>query len=230
MHGLPTPAQLAEMDEFLSGEEVTVQAQYGFTGDSQSEMRVAEYDAENDVWLADIPNTYLTKNAPVHVYVYVMHGVKENLSRSKTCYEAVFTPISRPAPNTQVTPEQGNAWEILMEEINLTMSAMNTATSNANAATEEARTAIDEANTVTEKLDSLAVTASTLTPGSEATAEITDQGWRKVIAFGIPQGARGETGAQGEKGEKGDKGDTGATGPAGVTFRLDGTTLYIDTV
>ena len=33
MHGLPTPEELAEMDDFLVGDAVTVQAQYGYIGD-----------------------------------------------------------------------------------------------------------------------------------------------------------------------------------------------------
>ena len=36
MHGLPSPKELAERDDFLSGDAVTVQAQYGFVGDSQT--------------------------------------------------------------------------------------------------------------------------------------------------------------------------------------------------
>ncbi len=32
MRGLPTPDELAEMDDFLAGDVVTVQAQYGYAG------------------------------------------------------------------------------------------------------------------------------------------------------------------------------------------------------
>lgn len=43
MHGLPTPEELAEMDDFLVGDAVTVQAQYGYIGDSQTETRLAGF-------------------------------------------------------------------------------------------------------------------------------------------------------------------------------------------
>lgn len=230
MTGLPSPQELAGRDDLLSGGEVTVQAQYSFKGDSQAEMRVAEYDEETAAWIADIPNAYLSRSAPVYVYVYVMYGAKDGLSRAKTCYEAVFTPIGRPAPSTQVTPEQGNAWDILVEEVNLTIAATKTAASGANAAAEEAHAAIESARQTASKLDNLAATASTLPHGSEATASVTDQGWRKLLALGIPQGQPGATGPKGDKGDKGDRGAQGPAGPAGVTFRLSGTTLYIDTV
>ena len=109
MYGLPSPEELAQMDELLSGEEVTVQAQYSFKGDTQSEMRVAFYEPDLAAWIAEIPNVYLTRSAPVFVHVYVVYGASDSLSRAKTCYEAVFTPIGRPAPSSQVTPDQQNA-------------------------------------------------------------------------------------------------------------------------
>lgn len=75
-------------------------------------------------------------------------------------------------------------------------------------------------------LTGASATATTLSPGSEATASYSEG----VFTFGIPQGARGETGAtgatgpqgergpqgiQGERGPTGATGATGATGPAG---------------
>ncbi len=288
MHGLPTPEELLEMDELLSGEDATVQVQYSHKGDERSEMRLAHYDEAAGAWLADVPGAYLTRSAPVFVHVYVMYGAEGGISRAKTCYEAAFTPMSRPAPSTMVTPDQVNEWDALVGEINLTLSTMNTAVSGANAATErtndaiaraqtatqdaqaatgEAQKATGEARTATEgasreagKIRAMRATAKTLAPGSSATAALTDDGTRFALALGIPQGAKGDTGArgpagpQGPQGVKGDtgttgatgpqgprgatgatgpqgpKGDKGDTGPAGVTFRLSGTTLYIDTV
>ncbi|MDO5378725.1 MAG: collagen-like protein [Clostridia bacterium] len=247
LHGLPTPKELLEMDELLSGETVTVQVQYSHKGDEQSEMRLARYDEEAGVWLADVPNAYLTRSAAVIVHVYVMYGVEDGLSRAKTCYEAAFTPVSRPAPSTMVTPEQVSSWDAMVEEVNLTLSEMNAAISEANASVEGARTAADgaqaaasganaaagsaqaaaqNASAMTGKLRNMRVTANTLSPGSSATAALSDDGTRFSLALGIPSGATGATGPQGERGPKGDKGDTG---PAGVSFRLDGTTLYITT-
>lgn len=226
MMGLPSPQELAKEDDFLSGEEVTVQAQYSYRGDSQSEMRVAEYDEEHAAWVAEIPNAYLRRSAPVYVYVYVMHGAQDGVSRARTRYEAVFTPMGRPAPSSEVTPDQANAWDVLVAEVNLTMSGMNTAISRANAAAESASQAQRMAETAGSQWAEAQVTVDTLEPGSEATVSSAVSEGIRTLSFGIP---RGETGAQGPKGDKGDKGDTGATGPAGVTFSLSGTTLTITT-
>lgn len=230
MTGLPAPDMLAEADEFLSGEEVTVQAQFGYRGDAQSEPRLAQYEEATETWLVDVPDTYLTRAEPVHVYVYVMYGADDERSRAKTMYEGVFTPISRPAPNTAVTPDQLNAWDVLVAEVNLTLSEMNAAISGANAAAADAATAAQAAQSAAQTAKNAAeeaqaagdawknatASATTLDPGSEATVTLSEnaQGGRHLIC-GIPRG---------EKGEKGD------TGPAGVTFTLSGTTLYIDTV
>ena len=160
MHGLPTPQELAERDDFLSGDTVTVQAQYGFIGDSQTETRLASYEEESGCWTADIPDIYLTRSSTVKVFVYVGYGAAEGMGRSKTCYEGSFTPISRPAPGTQVTPGQANAWDELVAEVNLTLAKMNTATSNTNAATEEASRATEAANTATKNANLAASNAN----------------------------------------------------------------------
>ena len=160
MHGLPTPEELAEMDDFLTGDSVTVQAQYGYIGDSQTETRLASYEEESGCWTADIPDIYLTRSSTVKVFVYVGYGAAEGMGRSKTCYEGSFTPISRPAPGTQVTPGQANAWDELVAEVNLTLAKMNTATSNTNAATEEASRATEAANTATKNANLAASNAN----------------------------------------------------------------------
>lgn len=232
MYGLPTPQELSERDDFLSGDMVTVQAQYSHRGDAQSESRLAVYDEDEDAWFADVPDVYMTRAEPVYVYVYVMYGADAEHSRSKTMYEGRFTPIARSAPGTAVTPDQLNAWDALVAEVNLTLASMNTAISDANAATaqanaaagkandaaDEARTAANAASSAVEganKWANATASAATLEPGSEATVTVTEnaQGG-KHLTYGIPRG---------EKGEKGD------TGPAGVTFRLENATLYIDT-
>ena len=84
MHGLPSPQELAERDDFLSGDAVTVQAQYGFVGDSQTETRMASYDEGSGCWTADIPDIYLTRSSTVKVFVYVGYGAAEGAGRSKT--------------------------------------------------------------------------------------------------------------------------------------------------
>lgn len=160
MHGLPSPKELAERDDFLSGDVVTVQAQYGFIGDSQTETRLASYDEASGCWTADIPDIYLTRSSTVKVFVYVGYGAAEGAGRSKTCYEGSFTPISRPAPGTQVTPGQANAWDELVAEVNLTLAKMNTATSGANAATETANVAAGGANQAADAANKAAEAAS----------------------------------------------------------------------
>lgn len=255
MHGLPSPRELAERDDFLSGDAVTVQAQYGFVGDSQTETRMASYDEGSGCWTADIPDIYLTRSSTVKVFVYVGYGAAEGAGRSKTCYEGSFTPVSRPAPGTQVTPEQTNAWDALVAEVNLTLAKMNTAVSGANAAAETAGTAAKAAdkaagsassaaeaanqaaeaantaaagaNTQAAHLQSMVVQAATREYGSGSTASLTDDGEKKVLSLGLERGMPGRDGAKGDKGEKGDKGDTGT---AGVTFQLVGTVLTITTV
>lgn len=231
MRGLPTPDELAEMDDFLTGDVATVQAQYGYAGDSQTETRIASYDEETGCWTADIPDVYLTRSSAVKVFVYVSYGATDGESRAKTCYEGSFTPISRPAPSTQVTPSQGNAWDALVTEINLTLSKINTAISEANAATEGAKTqteatqkAVQAANTQAQRLADMDIRAQAREYGSGSTAQMADSGGKLVLTLGIE---RGKPGAKGDKGEKGDRGDKGDTGPAGVTFSLSGTTLTI---
>lgn len=233
MRGLPTPDELAEMDDFLTGDMATVQAQYGYAGDSQTETRIASYDEETGCWTADIPDVYLTRSSAVKVFVYVSYGATDGESRAKTCYEGSFTPISRPAPSTQVTPSQGNAWDALVTEINLTLSKINTAISEANAATEGAKTqteatqkAVQAANAQAQRLADMDIRAQAREYGSGSTAQMADSGGKLVLTLGIE---RGKPGAKGDKGDKGDRGDKGDTGPAGVTFSLSGTTLTITT-
>lgn len=232
MHGLPTPEELAEMDDFLVGDAVTVQAQYGYIGDSQTETRLAAFDAQTGCWEAEIPDAYLTRSSAVKVFVYVSYGATEDEVRAKTCYEGSFTPISRPAPGSQVTPSQGNAWDALVAEINLTLSKMNTAISETNAAAENALEATKAANTQTDHLSKMTVQAETRNYGSGSTAALTDDGTKKVLTLGLERGPKGD---KGDKGDQGDKGATGATGPqgpkgpAGVTFTMSGTVLYITT-
>lgn len=229
MHGLPTPDDLAQMDDFLSGDVVTVQAQYAYKGDSQSEPRLCQYDAQDDCWLAEVPDVYLTHSETVEVYVYVMYGADEEHSRSKTMYVGSFVPIERSAPSSDVTPDQLNAWDKLVAEINLVLAKAEEAISNTNAAAAEANEAAQEAReaaeaardaanaagAMTESWKNVTTSTTTLEPGTDAKVTLTDNSdGNKHFSFEIPRG---------EKGEKGDK------GPAGVTFTLRGLDLYIDT-
>lgn len=190
MRGLPSPDELSERDDFLAGDVVTVQAHYSFTGDSQTEARVALWDEVEGVWVAAIPDVYLRRNSDVHVYVYVSYGSTEESMRTKTCYEAVFRPISRPAPSDNVTPDQTSEWESLVAEVTLALSNISTATSNANAAA-------TAANEAANKLNDLSAEAVTLAPGSAASANIVDQSGRKRLVIGVPKGEKGDQGVPG---------------------------------
>ena len=198
MHGLPSPAELAGRDDFLSGDVVTVQAQYAFRGDSQTETRLAVYDEETGTWTAAVPDSYLTRCEDVQVYIYVGYGQTEESMRAKTCYEAVFRPVSRPAPGTEVTPDQKNAWDALAQEVNLAIADMGRAASNANAQAAVAKEAAEWAQSSAQKTDdgmakinATTVTAQSLPPGSEATVVVTEKGTHKEVAFGIPKGMPG---------------------------------------
>lgn len=188
LHGLPSPQELAGRDDFLSGDLVSVQAHYSYAGESQTEARIAVWDGEARVWTAAVPDAYLLRNEDVHVYVYVGYGQTEESMRAKTMYEAVFRPIARPAPGTSVTPDQTNAWDALVQEVNLAITSANTAASNANAAATQAKE-------TGAKFDAMQVAAVTLPAGSDAIAEIEDKGSYKKITFGIPKGEQGEKGS-----------------------------------
>lgn len=190
LYGLPSPDDLAMRDDFLSGDIVTVQTQYAYRGDSQTETRLAVYDEQAGVWTAAVPDTYLMRSADVHVYIYVGYGQTAEGMRAKTCYEAVFRPMGRPAPGTEVTPDQMNAWDALVAEVNLAIAGVNEAASSASAAATVAREMAD-------KLDATTAEAVTLEPGSAATAEVTDMAGRKHIVIGVPEGKQGEQGVPG---------------------------------
>lgn len=148
LRGLPTPQELAVEDELLSGDSVSVQVQFAYRGDSQSEPRPAGYDAAEGCWVCEVPDAYLTRASEVQVYVYVGYGADEDgKTRSKTMYTATFRPEGRPAPNDSVTPDQKNAWDALVAEVNLALSAVAKATSGANAAAQTAQNAADNIGT-----------------------------------------------------------------------------------
>lgn len=131
MRGLPTPYELSEMDAFLSGDAVTVQAQFGYMGDSQTESRLAEWDENRGAWVVSIPDAYLTRSETVRVYVEVYYDADENGGRTKTMYEGVYRPVSRPASSNTVTDDQLSAWETLEAEVDLVLVSAGTAVTNA---------------------------------------------------------------------------------------------------
>ena len=232
LRGLPSPEELLERDTMLSGDAVTVQAQFAYEGDSQTEPRLAAWDDDLQAWLVDIPDAYLTRSETVRVFVEVYYGADENGARTKTMYEGVFKPISRPASLGTATDDQLAAWETLAAEVDLVLStagpaqqnavsqaesaisAANTAQASADNAREaawEAYGAEDALSAMGETLGGITVQTQTLPPGSAATATLSGS----VMTLGIPRGADGA------------KGETGDTGPADITLSFSGGVLTI---
>ena len=232
LRGLPSPEELLEKDALLSGEAVTVQAQFAYEGDSQTEPRLAAWDDDMYAWLVDIPDAYLTSSETVRVFVEVYYGADENGGRTKTMYEGVFKPISRPASNDTATEDQLSAWAALAAEVDLVLStaspaqqgavsqaesaisaanAAQASADNAREAAQEAQVAEDVLSAMEEALGGITVQTQTLPPGSAATATLSGS----VLTLGIPKGATGA------------KGDTGNTGPADITLSFSGGVLTI---
>lgn len=86
----------------------------------------------------------------------------------------------------------------------------NAAASNANSKATAANAAATAANTAAGKIDAMTVSATGLAAGAAPTVSVTDDGTKKIIAFGIPKGDKGDTGATGATGPQGPKGDTGS--------------------
>ena len=232
LRGLPSPEELLERDTMLSGDAVTVQAQFAYEGDSQTEPRLAAWDEDMQAWLVDIPDAYLTRSETVRVFVEVYYGADENGARTKTMYEGVFRPISRPASNDTATDDQLSAWETLAAEVDLVLStagpAQQNAVSQAESAVAAANAAQDSADNAREAaqntnaaksalsamaktLGGMTVRTTSLAAGSSATAALSGN----VLTLGIPKGATGA------------KGDTGNTGPADITLSFSGGVLTI---
>ena len=232
LRGLPSPEELLKKDALLSGEAATVQAQFAYEGDSQTEPRLAAWDEDMRAWLVDIPDAYLTRSETVRVFVEVYYGADENGGRTKTMYEGVFKPISRPASLGTATDDQLAAWETLAAEVDLVLSTAGPAQQNAvsqaesavaaaNAAqdsADNAREAAQNTNAAKSALSAMAKTLGGMTvrtvkleAGKAATAELSGN----VLTLGIPRGATGA------------KGDTGNTGPADITLSFSGGVLTI---
>jgi hypothetical protein len=221
MHGLPSPPEMAGRDDLLSGDLVTVQAQFSYKGDSQADMRLAMWDEKRQVWLVDVPDEYLARQRDVHVYVFCYYGSDEIGERGETAYEATFRPISRPAPSGTVTEEQLRQWANLKAEIEISVSKVDNAIQNAldaaQAAAEEGeriqnetKGAASAASSVKQALNALGdaggdlgnaeISVVSLPAGSQATASLDMTGSTGRLTLGIP---RGNNGAQGEQGELG---------------------------
>ena len=178
--GLPSPDDLAKKDDFLSGDQVTVECQFAFQGDSQTESRLAQWDDDKEAWIANVPDVYLQRYEEVHFYVLVFYGSTEDDGiRRKTMYEAVFTPQYRPAPSDTVTPAQQDAWAALVGQVNEALLTIRTATDNANSKAQLAQEAAENAgstsaaavaaaNTATANANTATANANTATANTNA--------------------------------------------------------------
>lgn len=226
LNGLPSPEELGEADEFLSGDLVAVQAHFSYRGDAQAQVRLAQWDDENYCWVALIPDEYLTRSEEVSVHVVVSHGVDSTGSRNKTRYEGVFIPTRRPAPNNVVSDDQLDSWDGNVEEINLVLASAQTAIEKAEAVLEEAEqaesdalgavsptseaarnaaSAYNRAEALEDRFGALTVYTNTLAPGADATASLDGN----ALTFGVPKGVRG------------DQGPSGSDGPSDVDIAFD---------
>ena len=88
--------------------------------------------------------------------------------------------------------------------------AQSAAAGSASQAQQSATAAAESAASVADKFIASAQ-ATTLEPGSQATASVENQ----VLTIGVPKGDKGDTGEKGDTGPQGPKGDTGETGQQG---------------
>lgn len=245
LSGLPSPDEFAQMDDLVSGSSVAVQVHYSHTGDSQSEMRLAQWDDWRGVWIAEIPDEYLTRSEPVNVHVYVYYGEKsEDLmflnteaevnARAQTMYEGVFTPKSRPAPGGSVTNEQLEAWAEYVENVDLALADAGSAVTLARGAATAALAAAEEAEKTAKTTNAAAKNAedaaakleaatskigrarvSVIDLDPELAQDATVVLYHNTVTFGIVQGAKGE------------QGDAGKTGPTDITLAFSSGALTI---
>lgn len=96
------------------------------------------------------------------------------------------------------------------------LDASNSADS-AEASAQSASSDATRAETARAFLEGVSAEATTLSPGSQATASY-DEG---VFSFGIPQGLKGDTGATGPAGERGPQGIQGPKGEKGDSIKGD---------
>lgn len=233
IHGLPSPMELAQRDEFLSGDMATMQVHFGRKGDSQTQARLALWEEETGCWLTMIPDEYLQTAEGVYAYIYVSYGMDETGNgRTKTMYALSFRPIERPAPNNVATEAQWEAWATKKTEMELTIDALKaaqTAAQTAQAAAKEAvETALKTAEAVRQaqgmqqaqaqrmeeierQWEHMAIRTEALPAGAQATAHLSGS----VLTWGLPRGAAGA------------KGETGDPGPADIALLMEDGVLTI---
>lgn len=135
-----------------------------------------------------IPDAYLTSGSPIYAWIYLHAGNDDG----ETEY-VITIPVNKRAAitNQEPTPVQQDAITEAIAALNDAVEQTAQDVIDTNAAKEAAEAARDE-------ITGMSATATTLAPGSSATASYANG----VLSLGIPRG---------DQGEKGDTGDTGAT-------------------
>jgi len=152
----------------------------------------------NRAWVI-LPEAAYAYPGPLSVVIRVVNG------DDKTVIGAVSGYVTRSISGSPVDPGHviPDITELLaiIEECEEAAGDANSAAALANTKAGLADTAATRANTAAAALEDMDATATTLTPGSSATATVSTVDGHYRVSLGIPQGA------------KGDKGDTGDIGP-----------------
>lgn len=134
---------------------------------------------------------------PSFVYAYVGRLVI-TLSAGGTALAQIYATVKNGSTNVVVDP--GNVLPNLDEiqqtmlDVEAALQAIEAALAASSAATTAANEGAARANTAAASIENMTAIANTLTPGSQATAEVTMVGGHYVITFGVPQGIQGERG------------------------------------
>lgn len=102
------------------------------------------------------------------------------------------TPRAKPADYT-CSPDEVIRFNDLVNKLNLSIQEVNELKKAVETATGNADTATQNANTAASKINNMTVSATTLTQGSDASVNKTDDGKKISLAFGIPRGDTGLT-------------------------------------
>ena len=119
-------------------------------------------------------------------------------------------------PSLEEVLAQIAAAEAAAESATSSAAAADAAAASANGAAASAQTAAARADAAAVSIESLGADATTLAPGSAATAAWTTVDGSKVLLVGVPQGIQGPQGPQGEPGKDGSGSVSSVNGVASV--------------
>lgn len=153
---------------------VAVEVHFGYEGDAKAEARIAQFDKRGGVWRADVPDVYLQRARAVNAYVYVI----ETELKKRTLYRVTFSPIERPAPSTEVTQAQADAWAQLVVEVNGAVAGADAAAGRANAAAANLTTEGEKWEARIQEVERR-TPGSMVTEVSRKTVSVPTSGWTK---------------------------------------------------